>query len=188
MTKPTKDFNDHWETFFASDDVKFVLETMNFILECLDPEFVDLLEDLNTKMKMKHKGTASSILANHCHIHGMSAHSNLRGKRHEDGASLNLGWDLVQAFGLFSDCEFEFSDLRTRANFLPTDFMALRGGSLTHTAHGWKGAGRFVLVPFIERRLFPRFAVDKPRQLKPFYPKYRKHIRAMFPPIDLHTL
>jgi len=104
---------------------------------------------------------------------------------HTDRKSLHSGWDIIQAFGHFFDCLMEFKDLNTTVAFYPTDMMFARGAGLKHRAKGWKGSGRMVLVPFIERRIFGFFSSRRPRQFRPFYYDDRKALKSAIPPKPL---
>lgn len=49
---------------------------------------------------------------------------------------------------------FEVKELGIRIDFQPGDILLLRGAALNHRAGDWMGKGRFVTVPFCDRRLF----------------------------------
>lgn len=154
---------------------------MNLVLECLDPEYVDELRALNERIVTRAKDGGEYLKYNPCYINGLAIHFNQDGTLHYDGKSLHAGWDLIQGFGHYFGSVMELRDLKTHAKFDPTDMMGIRGASLAHVASGWEGAGRMVLVPFIERRVFGHSDSSRPVQFHPpFYHDHHK-IKHLFP-------
>jgi hypothetical protein len=158
---------------------------MNMVLERLDPGFVQQLETLRKTLVDHNPERARYLSLNPCYLIALAIHFNQDGETHTDRKSLHSGWDLITAFGDFIDCLMEFEDLKTLVAFYPTDMMFARGAGLRHRAKGWKGTGRMVFVPFIERRIFGYFSSARPQQFKPFYHEDRKALKNAIPPKPL---
>jgi hypothetical protein len=174
-----------WKEFFQHDAVQMVLRIMNMVLERLDPGFVQQLETLRQTLIDHNPERARYLSLNPCYLISLAVHFNQDGEVHTDRKSLHSGWDLMQAFGNFIDCIMDFPDLHTSVAFHRTDLMFGRGAGLRHQARGWTGAGRMVLVPFIERRIFGYFSSRRPQQFKPFYSEDRKALKNAIPPKPL---
>lgn len=141
VSADTRKNDELWHEFFQHPSIQFVLHTMNLVLECLDPGFVDDLKALNKKIVTRAKEGGEYLKYNPCYINGLAVHFNQDGSVHYDRKDLHAGWDLVQAFGRFFDCIMELRDLNTHVKFNPLDLMGLRGASLAHGATGWQGDG-----------------------------------------------
>ena len=171
-----------WKEFFENEAVQIVLRIMNMVLERLDPDFVRQLQMLR-KALIDHKPARARFLS--LNPSSLALHCNQDGEVHTDCKSLHSGWDLIQAFGNFLDCIMDFPDLNASVAFYRTDLMFARGAGLKHRARGWKGNGRMVLVPFVERRIFGFFSSHHPCQFKPFYNDDRKALKNAIPPKPL---
>jgi len=64
----------------------------------------------------------------------------------------------------------------------------VRGAGLVHQATGWEGEGRFVMVPFLERRLFGYKHAKRLRQFKNFYGRHYNQLKRDFPPQPIKNL
>lgn len=173
-----------WRDFFQHEAIQIVLRIMNMVLERLDPDFVRDLQALRETLLGK-PDRAKYISLNPSYLISLAIHFNQDGEMHTDRKSLHSGWDLIQAFGHFFNCVMEFKDLKTQVRFYSTDLMFARGAGLNHQATGWKGPGRMVMVPFLERRIFGYFASSRPQQFKPFYSDDQKAIKNAIPPLPL---
>lgn len=56
-----------------------------------------------------------------------------------------------------------------RIKFRAGDILFIRGAALKHKAGRWTGKGRFVIVPFGDRRLFAAESVKRPTTAPPLY-------------------
>jgi hypothetical protein len=158
---------------------------MNMVMERLDPDFVDQLEALRQNLFKGSPERMKYLSINPCHLISLAIHFNQDGTMHTDRKSLHSGWDIIQAFGNYLRCLMEFKDLKTTVAFDATDLMFARGAGLNHQAKEWKGSGRMVLVPFIERRVFGYFSSPRPRQFRPFYNEDRRTLKNAIPPRPL---
>jgi hypothetical protein len=155
------------------------------VLERLDPEFIEKLQKLRENLFINNPERANYLSINPSYLISLAIHFNQDGTVHTDRKSLHSGWDIINAFGYFMECLMEFKDLKTTVAFEATDLMFARGAGLNHQAKGWKGSGRMVLVPFIERRIFGYFSSPRPTQFKPFYHADRKALKNAIPPRPL---
>lgn len=167
ITADTQDNLELWKEFFEKPAIQFILCVMNMVLERLDPDFVKELKKLNASLRKRKDG--KYLLDNPSYFINLAIHYNQDGVVHTDGKSLHSGWDLIQAFRRFLGCKLKFPGLNTEVNFYPTDLGFVRGAGLQHWAAEWHGAGRMVLVPFVERRLYGYQASRRPRQFRTFY-------------------
>jgi hypothetical protein len=173
---------DPFQEFFANPAIQAILHTVNMVLERLDPYFAKAL------IQLKNAGTkrqAQVLAMNPCHMIGLAIHWNQDGEDHEDGKSLNSGQDFVIPVGKHRDCRFEFKQVNAFVDFDVTDMGMLRGGGMKHGAKCWKGQGRMVLVPFVEKQLFHHKGVPRPWQFKTFYHQYFDELRRLFPATPL---
>ena len=172
-----------FQEFFANPAIQSILHTVNLVLERLDPDFAKAL------IQLKREGTkrqASLLAQNPCHMIGLAIHWNQDGEVHEDSKGLNSGQDFVIPVGKHQGCRFEFEQVNAYVDFNVTDMGMLRGGAMKHCAKGWKGLGRMVLVPFVEKQLFHHKGVPRPWQFRRFYEEHFAELRQMFPATPLH--
>jgi hypothetical protein len=184
ISADTRHNHELWEDFFNSEPIQIVLRIINMVLERLDPEFVKALRALKAAIQGK-KGGKQFLMGNPCHLINLAVHYNQEGTRHTDSKSLHSGWDPMVAFGRYVGCKMKWPALETKFMVHPTDFTFGRGAGFMHQALEWRGGGRMVLVPFVDRRLFGYQSMARPQQFQPFYWKDQHGLKSAIPPKPL---
>ena len=122
------------------------------------------------------------------HFINIAVHANqLPSKPHKDGLSNHNGLDGICSVSPFEDCYICFPHLGIRLKIRPLDVCVLRGAGLFHHMYKWKGRGRFVIVPFTDRHLFPTLRVKRPKYPRHFPGEKWRSFKADFPPSPLST-
>jgi hypothetical protein len=173
-----------WASFFENPGVTAVLHVINAIGDRLDAEFMQLHRDAKLRvLKGSHGGHLSH---NPSSWPGIALHWNqLPGDFHWDARSLFSGWDVVNPWGPFTDCILVFPDLHIYIKLGRGEVVFLRGAALRHGVKEWKGQGRMVMVPFVDRRLFGDMQIRRPRTFRRLYGKLHGHLRTLFPSTPL---
>lgn len=157
---------------------------MNAISERLDLAF----DNLNRRVKRKilHGLHGRALKDNPCHWPGIALHWNqMPTGCHFDKKSLHSGWDIIIPFGPFRNCRLEFPEVGISLAVEPGDIIFIRGAGLKHKVSSWEGDGRMVIVPFVDRRLFPWEQSARPRTFQPLYGGGWKNFRNHFPATPL---
>jgi hypothetical protein len=136
--------------------------------------------ELKTSIIEKLKTLPGGIMGIHpSHFTNIAVHANqMPSKPHKDGLSNHNG---------FEDCYICFPHLGIRLKLHPLDICIVRGAALFHHMYKWKGKGRFVVVPFTDRHLFPTMRVKRPKHPGHFLGHQWKSFRTDFPTHVLPT-
>ena len=122
------------------------------------------------------------------HLLNVAVHANqLPSKPHKDGLSSHLGYDGICAVGPFEYAWLCFPHLGIRIKVRKLDVVLLWGTALFHHMYWWKGQGRFVIVPFADRHLFPVFRVRRPKKMSLVFGDKWADFRASYPSKPLNT-
>jgi hypothetical protein len=145
--------------------------------------------ELKTSIIEKLKTLPGGIMGIHpSHFTNIAVHANqMPSKPHKDGLSNHNGLDGISSVGIFEDCYICFPHLGIRLKLHPLDICIVRGAALFHHMYKWKGKGRFVVVPFTDRHLFPTMRVKRPKHPGHFLGHQWKSFRADFPTHVLPT-
>jgi hypothetical protein len=175
-----------WREFFSNPGVTTALHVINAVVERLDPNFVELHRKLRAQVLKSPNG--GYLSHNPSAWPGLALHWNQLPKGfHADEHSLHSGLDIVNPWGPFTDCILVFPDLHIYIRVRRGDIVLLRGASLRHGAIAWKGNGRMVLVPFVDRRLFGDSLVQRPQTFHRVHDAQYNHFRNLFPVTPLTT-
>ena len=116
------------------------------------------------------------------HWVNIAVHANqLPEKPHKDLLSNHRGLDGISSFGPFTRCWICFPHLGIRLEVRPFDVCLLRGAALFHHMYRWSGDGRFVVVPFVDRHLFPTRRVERPGNGIGIFGMKHKIFRSHYP-------
>jgi hypothetical protein len=173
--------------FFSNSGIQTALHVMDAVAERLDDDFMMTHKLLRQKVCSKPYG--GFLRANPSACPGLALHFNqMPLDVHFDNKSLHSGWDRVNPWGPFEDGVLVFPDLGFYIHVRRGDMVFLRGAALRHGARAWKGRGRMVLVPFVDRRLFGAMQVKRPQTFQRLYGSQYKHLRNCFPSKSLASL
>jgi hypothetical protein len=166
-----------WVKFF--DKVDPILHAINCVADCVDFETMGCYRRLKDKtINSDEPGDLppGSFMGVHAsHWVNIAVHANqLPLKPHKDLLSNHNGYDAISSFGQFTQCWICFPHLGIRILVNILDVCLLRGAALFHHMYRWKGLGRFVIVPFVDRHLFPTQRVQHPKFPLPLFRQHWK--------------
>jgi hypothetical protein len=170
--------------FFKDNGVSTALHMINAITERIDPDYVRSHRELK-------KGVLAGVEGNFLGQNpsawpGLAIHFNQMQKDfHYDNKSLYSGYDVLNPWGPFRNCRLVFPGLGIYLPIEPGDIVLLRGAALLHGATNWVGDGRMVLVPFVDRRLFPGEGVSRPCSFRRVFGSGYNDLREKFPALEL---
>lgn len=176
-----------WGELFEKIDP--VLHAINCVADCVDFETMSSYRSLKTAVMEHDKPLPGSIMGIHAsHWVNIALHANqLPEGPHKDLLSNHSGFDGISSFGPFARCYICFPHLGIRLEVRPFDVCLLRGAALFHHMYRWSGDGRFVVVPFVDRHLFPTRRVKKPMNGIPIFGAKHKAFRGTYPAKPLPT-
>jgi hypothetical protein len=150
-----------WNQFFSRIDI--VLHAINCVADCVDFDTMSRYRELKQAIIKAFPGTFMALHASHWPNVGVHA-NQLPPIPHKDMLSNHNGFDGISSFGQFEHCWICFPHLGIRILIHMLDVCLLRGAALYHHMYTWKGLGRFVVVPFADRHLFPTMRVKRPKK------------------------
>jgi len=176
-----------WYELFLSIDP--ILHAINCVADCVDFTTMSQYRHLKRKVTNWTKIAASMFMGIHSsHWVNVAVHANqLPTKPHKDQLSNHLGYDGICAVGPFKWAWICFPHLGIKIKIYPTDIIILRGAALYHHMFWWKGEGRFCIVPFADRHLFPTFRVMRPQAPSPVFGSKWEAFREIYPAKPLGT-
>jgi hypothetical protein len=174
-----------WLTFFTA--MEPILHAINHVADCIDFFTMRSYRKLKYKVMHHNRTFLGAFMALHIsHWLNIAVHANqLPSKPHKDSLSSHKGFDAITSIGPFEDCWICFPHLGIRFRIRPLDVCLIRGAALYHHMYRWKGEGRFVIVPFADRHLFPTFRVKRPKFPSRVFSADWKEFRAQYPAKDL---
>lgn len=179
---------EEWVKLFRSLDL--ALLTGNLVADLIDPDTMACYRELKDKLSSwkldngpgEFMGLHSSTWAN------IAVHANQAPlSAHKDALSSHKGMDQIFPFGPFRRCCLAVPHLGVRVRLEPLDFCIIRGAALWHHMYTWQGLGRFVVVPFADRHLFPVVRVGRPNNPIPFLGRFWTELRKRHPAAPLPT-
>jgi len=185
MKRP-KNLDEWYDLFIAIDPI---LQSINALGDCVDYDTMSRYRHLKRKVVNWTKIPLASMMGLHSsHFLNVAVHANqLPSKPHKDGLSSHLGYDGICAVGPFDFAWLCFPHLGIRIKVRKLDVVLLRGAAVYHHMYWWKGEGRFVIVPFADRHLFPVFRVRRPKKPSPIFGNRWAKFRASYPAQPLST-
>jgi hypothetical protein len=118
----------------------------------------------------------------------ITVHANqLPSKPHKDLLSNHNGHNAISSFGQFAQCWICFPHLGIRILVNMLDVCLLHGCALFHHMYRWKGLGCFVIVPFVDRHLFPTQRVQCPKFPLPLFQQHWNTFQSQHPAKPLPT-
>ena len=157
-----------WVDLFQSLDL--ALLTGNLVAELVDPGTMGCYRKLKETLVARDlPGEPSQFLGLHSSTWtNLAIHANQQQLvPHRDGLSSHLGLDQLFPFGPFRRCRVSLPHLGVSVELNPLDFGLLHGAAIWHHMYVWRGSGRFVVVPFADRHLFPFARVRRPTNPQP---------------------
>ncbi|KAF8295708.1 hypothetical protein DL93DRAFT_786186 [Clavulina sp. PMI_390] len=98
---------------------------------------------------------------------------------HTDRRSLFHAWDVISSYGWYENVKLELPELGICVVMKPGDIILIRGAALCHRVNAeWTGTGRFVIVPFCDRRLFAWMRVERPDSMRQLYGINHRRFRS----------
>jgi hypothetical protein len=177
-----------WVEFFQEVDP--ILHAINCVADCVDFETMGCYRKLKETIINNPNSHLPGLFmgVNASHWANIAIHANqLPSKAHKDLLSNHNGFDGISSFGQFQKCWICFPHLGIRILINMLDVCLLRGAALFHHMYRWKGLGRFVIVPFVDRHLFPTKRVKRPKFPLPLFRQHWKAFRAQHPSKPLPT-
>ena len=177
-----------WNGLFTELDLTF--HASNMVLEWIDHGAAKKYKDLKEAIILDNKHLPGGLMGIHSsHWPCVAVHANQNPtKDHTDEKSSHLGFDNILPFGDFHDGWLLFPSLGIHIQILPGDIILIRVASLSHQAWGWRGKGRFVVVPFADHHLFPVECVGRIRHPTPIFGDQYSQARRQCPTKVLPTL
>jgi hypothetical protein len=184
-----------WVKLFSA--IQPLLSAINHVADCVDFFTMRSYRKLKQRVVNRNKFKRRDMKRNkhfpgvfmgihNSHWLNIGIHANqLPEKPHKDGLSSHKGLDAISSIGPFEDCWICFPHLGIRFRIRPLDVCLIRGAALYHHMYRWKGDGRFVIVPFADRHLFPTFRVRRPKFPSSVFGADWKEFRTQYPAKDL---
>ena len=178
-----------WIQFFTKVDP--LLHAINCMSDCVDFETMGCYRKLKDRI-INAKGPGGlpgEFMGVHSsHWVNIAVHANqMPLKPHKDLLSNHNGYDAIMSFGGFTKCWICFPHLGIWVLINMLDVCLLQGAALFHHMYRWKGKGRFVIVPFVDRHLFPTRRVQRPQHPLPIFRQNYKSFRRDNPAKVLPT-
>jgi hypothetical protein len=176
---------DCWVELFST--VEPILHSINHVADCVDFFTMRSYRKLKQKVMDHKKDLPGGFMGIHLsHWLNIGVHANqLPSKPHRDGLSSHKGLDGICSIGPYGECWICFPHLGIRFRIRPLDVVLVRGAALFHHMYRWNGEGRFVIVPFADRHLFPTFRVKRPKFPGSVFGADWKEFRTQNPAKDL---
>jgi hypothetical protein len=167
-----------WTDLFT--ELELVFHVSNMVLERFDYDTAMKYKDLKEAIICNNKHLAGDKIGLHAsHWPSIGVHANQNtDDDHTDDKSSFLGYDNILPFGDFHEGWLLFPSLGIRIRVFPGDIILIRGAALRHRAWKWRGKGRFVVVPFADRHLFPTERVGRICQPSRLYRSQYKEARG----------
>ena len=176
-----------WNNLFT--ELELVFHVSNMVLEQIDYGVALKYKELKEAIIQDNNHLPGGLMGIHeSHWPNIAVHANQNpDDDHKDDLSSHLGFDNILPFGDFHDGWLLFPGLGIHIGIFPGDVILIRGASLSHQAWGWRGNGRFVVVPFAEHHLFPVECVGRIRHPTPIFGDQYSKARKQCPAKDLPT-